>query len=155
MICRDRRGDAEPVETTAADTGGRHHAPRLRQRDPRFRRRRAGSNQILLRRHLLRVQPLLACEVRIGELKPCPCRFDLALDLRRLAALDYRDSLAAPHGLTKVARQCDHPSRDRGRDDLRALGIALDDRGKLDRSGSADDRPSDLDARRSDLIGTQ
>src|SRR3546814_18304625 len=32
---------------------------------------------------------------------------------------------------------------------------ALEDRGKLDRSGSADDRPSDLDARRRDLIGTQ
>src|SRR3546814_1042801 len=52
-LARDRRGDAEPVETAAADTGGRHHALRLRQRDPRFRRRRASCDQILLRGYLL------------------------------------------------------------------------------------------------------
>src|SRR3546814_3255529 len=68
---------------------------------------------------------------------------------------DLRDGLAAPDRLAEVARQRDHPSRDGGRDDLRPLRVALDDRGKLDRSGSADDRPSDLDARRRDLIGTQ
>src|SRR3546814_825951 len=106
-LARDRRGDAEPVETAAADTGGRHHALRLRQRDPRFRRRRTSCDQILLRGYLLGEKPLLAREVRIGELKPCPCCLDLALDLCRLAALADRDGLAAPDRLAEVARQRD------------------------------------------------
>src|SRR3546814_5374263 len=118
LLARDRRGDAEPVETAAADTGGRHHALRLRQRDPRFRRRRASCDQILLRGYLLGEKPLLAREVRIGELKPCPCCLDLALDLCCLAALDDRDGLAAPDRLAEVARQRDPPSRDGGREDL-------------------------------------
>src|SRR3546814_9065281 len=85
--------------------------------------RRASCDQILLRGYLLGEKPLLAREVRIGELKPCTCCLDLALDLCRLAALDDRDGLAAPDRLAEVARQRDHPSRDGGRDDLRPLRV--------------------------------
>ena len=154
-LARDRRGNAEPVEPAAADTRRRNHALRLRQGDPRLRRRCAGGDQILFRGDSLREQPLFAREVRISELKPRPRRLDLALDLRRLAAFDDRNGLAASDRLAEVTGERDHASRNCGRDDLRSLWVALDDRGQLDRPGPADDRPSDLDARCGDLVGTQ
>src|SRR3546814_7509442 len=64
-LARDRRGDAEPVETAAADTGGRHHALRLRQRDPRFRRRRASRSE----EHTSELQSLMRISYAVFCLK--------------------------------------------------------------------------------------
>ena len=60
----------------------------------------------------------------------------------RLAAFDDRNGLAASDRLAEVTGERDHASRNCGRDDLRSLWVALDDRGQLDRPGPARKDPA-------------